>query len=67
MQKNNTPLPKWVKWHAQDANGAWWGYSIEPLQYDEGWYENEVGDRIKIKQSLPNPNWKETLIKIDKT
>jgi hypothetical protein len=62
--KNNSGLPTWVKWKAQDADGAWWGYSVEPLKFDNGWYENEVGQRIKIKQCKSNPSWKNSLIKI---
>jgi hypothetical protein len=50
-------IPSWVRWLAQDADGAWWGYSVEPLQYDKGWYENEVGERIKLGQDTPNPHW----------
>lgn len=64
MSQKDNSLPDWVKWKAQDASGAWWGYSVEPLEYSEGWYENEVGDRIKIQQSAPNQNWKKSLIKI---
>ncbi len=60
---NHDALPDWVNWLAQDADGAWWGYSVEPLQYDAGWYENEVGQRIKICQDSPNPNWQHTLQK----
>ena len=68
--KNNNDLPlninypRWVKWLAQDEDGAWWGYSVEPLEFSRGWYENEVGLRIKIKQSNANPDWKNSLIKI---
>ena len=65
-QKNNSKLPSWVKWKAQDADGAWWGYSVEPLENDHGWYENEVGRRIKIKDSAANNNWKNSLTKIKK-
>jgi hypothetical protein len=36
-------IPAWVRWIAQDSNGAWWGYSAEPLRHDSGWYENEAG------------------------
>lgn len=54
-------IPPWVRWIAQDADGAWWGYSVEPLQYDKGWYENEVGERIKLAQDAPNPHWSESL------
>lgn len=61
-QKNK--LPNWVKWKAQDADGAWWGYSVEPLEFSNGWYENEVGQRVKIMQSRANPNWKTSLTKI---
>lgn len=64
-QKSNDTLPHWVKWKAQDANGAWWGYSVEPLEFSDGWYENEVGQRIKIEQSQANPDWKNSLIKVN--
>lgn len=69
LSKNNdlplkNKLPEWVKWKAQDADGAWWGYSVEPLEFNNGWYENEVGLRIKIKQANANPDWKKSLTKI---
>jgi len=54
-------IPAWVCWIAQDADGAWWGYSVEPLKHDTGWYENEVGDRIKLRQDIPNPEWRQSL------
>jgi len=54
-------IPSWVRWIAQDADGAWWGYSVEPLQYEKGWYENEVGERIKLGQDAPNPHWYHSL------
>jgi len=63
--KNNNKLPLWVRWKAQDADGAWWGYSVEPLEFSEGWYENEVGQRIKIEQSQANSNWKNSLTKVN--
>jgi len=63
--KINCELPHWVKWKAQDADGAWWGYSVEPLEFSEGWYENEVGQRIKIEQSQASSNWKNSLTKIN--
>lgn len=64
MLKNKQAFPDRVKWVAQDENGAWWGYSVEPLEFSHGWYENEVGRRIKIKQSKMNPDWKNSLTKI---
>jgi len=63
MLKNNTELPQWVKWKAQDEDGVWWGYSVEPLKFSRGWYENEIGLRIKINQSNENPDWKNSLTK----
>jgi len=57
-------LPDWVRWLAQDADGSWWGFEVEPLQSHNGWYENEVGRCMKIRLELPNPNWSETLRKI---
>jgi len=35
-------IPAGVRWIAQDSSGAWWGYSVEPLRHDSGWYENEA-------------------------
>lgn len=64
-QKNNPELPHWVKWKAQDADGAWWGYSVEPLEFSKGWYENEVGERIKLEHAQANSSWKKSLTKID--
>lgn len=54
-------LPGWVRWLAQDADGTWWGYEVEPLQYHCGWYENELGRRIKLQTDSPNECWKHTL------
>lgn len=59
-------IPVWVNWLAQDADGAWWGYSTEPLQFDQGWYENEVGDRIFIIRTENNPDWDSSLLKLGK-
>ena len=54
-------LPDWVSWIAQDADGVWWGYEVEPLQYERGWYENEVGRRIRVCRAAPNREWAGTL------
>lgn len=67
MSKLSNNIPAWVNWIAQDANGAWWGYSVEPLQYDNGWYENEVGERIKLGQDAPNPHWSQSLRRYPET
>lgn len=56
--------PAWVQWLAQDADGAWWGYSVEPNEADNGWYENEVGARIYLGSTAPNPHWRATLRRV---
>jgi hypothetical protein len=59
-----TEIPDWVCWLAQDADGTWWGYSVEPNQSHNGWYENEVGDAVKLAKTASYPYWKETLRKV---
>ncbi len=61
MKPDDSGLPDWVAWLAQDADGCWCGYEIEPLQYHRGWYENELGRRIPLERGLPNRNWADTL------
>ncbi|MCW8930688.1 MAG: hypothetical protein OQL19_10665 [Gammaproteobacteria bacterium] len=61
----NINQPNWVNWKAQDANGSWWGFEVEPLQNHQGWYENEVGQYIKLYDDIPNPEWQNTLLKIE--
>ena len=57
-------LPDWVQWVAQDADGCWWGYEVEPNQSHSGWYENEVGDSVMLGKGKSNPDWSESLSKI---
>jgi hypothetical protein len=53
-------VPAWVRWIAQDSSGAWWGYSVEPLRYDRGWYENEAGRCALIGTGSPR-GWEHSL------
>lgn len=46
-------VPKQVRWIAQDSNGVWWGYTAEPHRNDFGWYENEVGETLRLGQTAP--------------
>lgn len=54
-------VPEWVRWLAQDADGAWWGYEAEPNKQDYGWYENEVGRIVRLGQAAPPDDWEATL------
>jgi len=53
-----------VRFIAQDIDGSWWGYSVEPLQNHRGWYENEVGEHIRLKASEVSESWRESLIRV---
>ena len=64
MDYSRLSLPDWVNWIAQDANGVWWGYQVEPLQNHHGWYENEVGQIIELARDNSNIRWHESLKKI---
>ena len=61
---NSSDLPPWVHYIAQDADGQWWAYETEPNLSHISWYENEVGQILKLEKSDINPLWQTTLIKI---
>lgn len=54
-------LPSWARFIAQDADGSWWAYEVEPLRFDKGWYENELGRRFRLGQSENNHSWEVSL------
>jgi hypothetical protein len=56
--------PAWAEWLAQDADGTWWAYEVEPNQHDTGWYENEVGRYRRLGRGDPNPGWRDTLTRV---
>ena len=53
-------IPSWVNWVAQDSSGLWWGYSVEPLRHDSGWYENEVGRCVQLGRTAADA-WADSL------
>jgi len=59
--KFHKDIPDWIRWLAQDADGTWWGYEMEPHQHHQGWYENELGRCHRIKKDLPNLDWQHSL------
>ena len=63
--KLDKDLPEWVRWLAQDADGTWWGYEVEPLQHHQGWYENELGRCHRIRTDSPNSEWQHSLSRYD--
>ncbi|MDH5388226.1 MAG: hypothetical protein OEY06_07245 [Gammaproteobacteria bacterium] len=63
MSHSLDSIPDWVCWIAQDSSGAWWGYSVEPLRNDKGWYENEVGEYALLGTTDPL-DWPNSLKRI---
>jgi len=37
---------------AQDADGTWWGYEVELNRSDKSWYENEVGNSVRLGKGV---------------
>jgi len=56
--------PDWAKWVAQEADGTWWCYEVEPLQYHKGWYENEVGLYLKVAKDETSLDWRNSLVRL---
>jgi len=54
-----------MRWMAQDSDGSWWAYEHEPNMADSGWYENEVGGSERLSKESVNPQWRETLQRIN--
>jgi hypothetical protein len=57
-------IPDWARWLAQDANGNWWVFEHEPNEGATSWYENEVGRYQLVHNGLPNPDWRNSLMKV---
>ena len=60
------PVPEWVEWVAQDADGAWWGYEACPNQHDTGWYENEVGRYVSLGRGPQPADWTKALYRFQR-
>jgi len=58
-------IPNWVNWIAQDYSGVWWGFEAEPNEGYDFWYENEVGQYIRLVQSDKNIDWRDSLVKFN--
>jgi hypothetical protein len=63
MQRLAFGIPAKIQWIAQDRDGTWWGYSVEPLRNQTGWYENEVGEYLRLGHSEPL-DWENSLQKV---
>jgi len=54
-------VPEWVRFIAQDSDGSWWGYSVDPLQNHRGWYENELGKNVRLSQEKIVGDWRDNI------
>ena len=54
---SSVEVPEWVRFIAQDSDGSWWGYSVDPLQNHRGWYENELGSNVKLSEGKVVGDW----------
>ncbi|MDH5190510.1 MAG: hypothetical protein OEW89_04600 [Gammaproteobacteria bacterium] len=57
-------IPSGISWIAQDSSGVWWGYTVEPLRNDTGWYENEVGEYVRLGKTEVS-DWENSLQRVD--
>ncbi len=46
---------------AMDEDGVWWGYQVEPNQSHRSWYENEVGNSVRLGKGAQKIDWVSTL------
>ncbi|MDH5231159.1 MAG: hypothetical protein OEZ58_01240 [Gammaproteobacteria bacterium] len=57
------PIAPHIRWIAQDSDGVWWGYTVEPLRHEHGWYENEVGEYERLGVNAEE-NWQNSLKRV---
>ncbi len=57
-------FPAWVCWIAQDKDGTWWGFQVEPNLSHCSWYENEVGKSVRLGKKAINLPWVSTLVRV---
>ncbi|NOQ88688.1 MAG: hypothetical protein GQ550_07165 [Gammaproteobacteria bacterium] len=64
MKHPGCEIPDWVCWIGQDKDGTWWGYQVEPNQSHQSWYENEVGNSVRLGKGALNIDWISTLKRV---
>ena len=58
--------PEWVQWIAQDADGVWNGYDIQPEAVDKEFARPDLnqfnrGRFITLERAAPKSDWPSTL------
>jgi len=62
----NVPIPDWAEWLAQQKNGHWIIYEHKPQRNDVLGFWEADGRIDYIASDEPNPNWQDTLYKIER-
>jgi len=60
----STTVSRKLNWIAQNENGIWWGFEIEPVVGETDWENQNNGMKILLKEEAKNENWKDTLQKL---
>lgn len=59
-----TTVSRKLNWIAQNSNGVWWGFEIEPQLAEMEWENQQNGMKILLKEEEANENWEDTLQKL---
>jgi len=60
----STTVSRKLNWIAQNEDGVWWGFEIEPVIGESVWENQNNGMKILLKEETSNKNWKDTLQKL---
>ena len=60
----STTVSRKLNWIAQNEDGIWWGFEIEPIIGATDWVNQDNGMKILLKEEALNQNWKDTLQKL---
>ncbi len=66
LPPTRSPLAsKRINWIAQNQTGAWFGFENQPAIQGDDWVDSSSRVKIMLKQeSVPNPDWQDSLRKV---
>lgn len=63
-ETTSTTVSRKLNWIAQNEDGVWWGFEVEPVVGETDWENQNNGMKILLKEEASNKNWKDTLQKL---
>lgn len=60
----STTVSRKLNWIAQNEDGVWWGFEIQPVIGESKWENQDNGMKILLKEEIGNKKWKDTLQKL---